>query len=154
MTATLNRNPLESMVLRVYPTYEEAQRVVDRLSDEGFPVERVRIIGHGVDSIEQVTGRMTNGKATLTGAAAGAGFGLLFGLLFSLFVLVPAGVLLTLLGSLLIGAFWGGVFGFIAHWTTGGRRDYSSISGLVAKSYTVQVDAPYFDEAVRIADGV
>lgn len=142
------------MVLGVYPTYEEAQRVVDRLSDADFPVEHVRIVGHGIDSVEQVTGRMTNGKAALLGAGAGAAVGLLFGMLFSLFVIVPAGVLLTLLGSSLIGAFWGAVLGFIAHWTSGGLRDFSSISGLVAKSYTVQVDAPYFGEAVRIADEI
>ncbi|WP_234794275.1 general stress protein [Mycolicibacterium flavescens] len=150
----MKRDALESMVLRVYPTYEEAQRLVDRLSDADFPVEHVRIVGHGIDSIEQVTGRMTKGRAALAGAGAGAAIGLLFGLLFSLFVIVPAGVLLTMLGSVLIGAFWGGLFAFIAHLATGGRRDFSSISGLVAKSYTVQVDALYFDEAVRIADGI
>ena len=41
-----------------YPTYQEAERAVDHLSDQGFPVERVAIIGQDVRLVEQVTGRM------------------------------------------------------------------------------------------------
>ena len=46
---------------------------VDRLSDDGFPVEHVRIVGTGLHSVEQVTGRLTKGRAALGGAAAGCG---------------------------------------------------------------------------------
>jgi hypothetical protein len=43
------------------------------------------------------------------------------------------------LGGLVIGAIWGALFGFFAHWTTGGRRDFSSTSGLVAGRYDLMV---------------
>lgn len=68
-------------VLRTVPSYDEAQRLVDRLSDAGFPVEHVRLVGTDLRLVEQVTGRMTYGKAALYGAASGAWLGLLIGLL-------------------------------------------------------------------------
>ena len=46
--------------------YTEAERLVDRLSDAGFPVERVRIVGIDVYSVEQVTGRLTTARAALS----------------------------------------------------------------------------------------
>jgi hypothetical protein len=38
---------------------------VDRLSDVGFPVERVAIIGQDLKMVEQVTGRLNYGGAAL-----------------------------------------------------------------------------------------
>lgn len=132
-----------------YATYPEAQEVVDRLSDAGFPVERVRIIGTGMYSLEQVTGRLTKGRAALAGAASGAWFGLLIGLLFSLFA-IGATWLAVLAGSLLIGAVWGALFGFLAHWASRGRRDFSSVSAVRARQYLVQVDVGHAAEAARL----
>lgn len=143
--------PAGPQVLREFTTYDEAQHLVDRLSDAGFPVEHVRIVGTGIHSVEQVTGRLTKGRAALGGAATGAWFGLLIGLLFSLFTIGPAW-LAVLLGSLVIGAFWGAVFGFVAHWATRGRRDFASVKALEADRYAVQVEAGYIAEAARIAD--
>ena len=54
-------------ILRSVPAYAEAQALVDQLSDAGFPVERVRIVGTGLRSVEQVLGRMTTGKAAVRG---------------------------------------------------------------------------------------
>src|SRR5919106_5208895 len=45
--------------IATYPSYEEAERAVDRLSDQKFPVERIAIIGTGLRSVEQVLGRVT-----------------------------------------------------------------------------------------------
>ena len=151
MTDTMNLGTLETVVVREYQTYDEAQRLVDRLSQARFPVEHVRIVGDGLESVEQVTGRMTKGRATLYGAGAGAWFGLLIGLLLTVFA-VGSGVAVAVLASIGIGAFWGAVFGLVAHWATGGDRDFSSVSQLEAKRYTVQVHAGYLDEARKIAD--
>ncbi|MDT2003939.1 hypothetical protein FXW78_02275 [Rhodococcus opacus] len=153
MTDPMHARTPETLVLREYDTYAEAQRLVDRLSDDGFPVEHVRIVGDGLHSVEQVTGRMTKGRATLYGAGGGAWFGLLIGLLFSIFP-TDSDMLVALLGSLAIGTFWGAVFGFVAHWATGGDRDFSSVSRLLATRYTVHVDADYFDDARKIADRI
>ena len=153
MTETMKARTLETLVLREYNTYVEAQRLVDGLSDAGFPVQHVRIVGDGLHSVEQVTGRITKGRATLYGAGGGAWFGLLIGLLLSIFA-VGSGVAVAVLGSLAVGAFWGALFGFMAHWATGGDRDFSSVSQVLAKRYTVQVDAGYLDEARKIADRI
>jgi hypothetical protein len=44
-----------------------------------------------------------------------------------------------ILGGLAIGAVWGAVFGFVAHWTMRGRRDFASARGLVANRYELAV---------------
>jgi len=154
MVQTLDpRSPVTSRTtatLREFGSYEEAQQLVDRLSDTGFPVEQVRIVGTGLRSVEQVTGRLTKGRAAAGGALTGAGFGLLIGLLFAVFVIGPfwLGVVLS---SVIFGALWGAVIGFVAHWATRGRRDFSSVRGLEAESYAVQVASGYEDEAARAA---
>lgn len=119
-----------------YETYEEAQAAVDRLADEHFPVEHVDIIGSDLRLVERVTGRMTKGKAAGAGAASGAWFGLFIGLLVGLFT--GSHIWLGLiLGGILIGALWGAVFGFVGHAATRGRRDFSSMRTLVARTYDV-----------------
>ena len=42
-----------------YPTYAEAQRAVDHLSDQEFPVQHVTIVGVDLMQVERVTGRLT-----------------------------------------------------------------------------------------------
>jgi hypothetical protein len=132
--------------LASFSNYLDAQRLVDRMSDDGFPVEHVRIVGDGVRTVEQVTGRMTRGRAALMGAGSGAWFGLFIGLLFGLFAVGPGWIWVLLVG-LLIGAFWGAVFGFIAHWSTRGQRDFASIMTLQAQRYDVYVDASHASQA-------
>lgn len=134
-----------------FPTYAGAERVVDRLSDNGFPVEHVRIIGRGLRTVENVTGRLTMGKAALAGAAVGAWFGLLFGVLLGLFS-NGSGWLGVLAGSLVIGTCWGAAFGFLAHYSTRGRRDFASYRSLEADVYAVEVDATMADDAIRRSD--
>ena len=154
MTETRSVRPPEPLVLREYTTYDEAQRLVDGLSDAGFPVERVRIIGHDMYSVEQVTGRLTKGRAALLGAGGGAWWGLMIGLLLAIFAVNASYVITVLAVGLVIGALFGAIFGFVAHWTTGGHRDFSSVNDLVARRYTVEVDAGYLEEAVKIADRI
>jgi hypothetical protein len=136
--------------LREFTTYDEAQRLVDRLSDAGFPVERVRIVGTGIRTVEQVTGRLAKGRAAAAGAVGGAWFGLLIGLLFGVFAPGPVW-LPVLLSSLVVGAFGGAVLGFVAQWATGGRRGFSSVRGLEAARYAVEVEDTRVDEAARLA---
>jgi hypothetical protein len=136
-----------------YPTYEEAQAAVDRLSDEHFPVESIDIVGSDLRLVERVTGRLTKGRAAAAGAASGAWFGLFIGLLVGLFTSGPAWIGL-LVGGLLIGAAWGAVFGYAAHAATGGRRDFSSTRTLTATRYDIVArggTAPAAREVLRTA---
>ncbi|WP_380170187.1 general stress protein [Kineococcus sp. DHX-1] len=117
-----------------YGTYSEAQRAVDFLSDEHFPVQNVTIVGTGLQMVERVTGRLTYGRAAGAGAASGAWFGLLIGLMLSVFGPGGSGALLT---GILVGAGFGMLFGVISYALTGGRRDFTSSSQIVASEYTV-----------------
>ena len=42
-----------------FGSYEEAQKAVDQLSDDGFAVENLDIVGSDLRLVERVTGRMT-----------------------------------------------------------------------------------------------
>ncbi|MGE2832356.1 general stress protein [Mycobacterium sp. SMC-4] len=137
-------------VIASFTEYIDAQRLVDRMSDDGFPVEHVRIIGDGLRTVEQVTGRINKGRAALAGAASGAWFGLFVGLLLAIFTVGPAWIV-TILVTLVIGTFWGAVFGFVAHLATGGQRDFSSVQSLEAQRYDVCVSADYAQQAQRYA---
>jgi hypothetical protein len=121
-----------------YDRYEDAQRAVDHLSDSGFPVQGVEIVGSDLHLVEQVTGRLTSGRAAMAGAGSGAWFGVFVGLLAGLFTTGPEWVGLVL-GGALIGAVWGAIFGFFAHMATQGKRDFSSARGLAAEHYDVSV---------------
>jgi hypothetical protein len=120
------------------------QRAVDRLSDDGFPVEKLDIIGTDLRTIERVTGRLTTARA--------AGAGAISGLWVGLFVRAPARPVhqrnawfaVILVGAAL-GAAWGAIFGAVAHAATRGQRDFSSVRTLAASHYdlvarTVPVD--------------
>ena len=132
--------------------YAEAQRVVDRLSDEGFPVEHTVIVGSELRLVEQVTGRLTVARAALSGAASGAAIGLFIGLLFGLFAFFdPVSSALALgLWGLLFGAVLGAIVGAVGHAATRGRRDFSSVSGLAPTRYEVLVDAAHAERAKGI----
>jgi Heat induced stress protein YflT domain len=139
-------------VVASFTSYAEAQRAVDALSDAGFPVESVEIVGHDVRLVEQVTGRLTNARAAAAGAASGAWFGLFIGLLVGLFT-TGAEWIGLMLGGLLIGALWGAAYGFVAHWLTRGQRDFSSVSSLVAARYDVTAPRTEADRARGILGG-
>ena len=73
MTTTQPTAPASGMVtIARFDSYAGAQHLVDRLSDERFPVETVRIVGNGIRSVEDVTGRLTKGRAALYGAPLSA----------------------------------------------------------------------------------
>ncbi|HYI31882.1 MAG TPA: general stress protein [Glaciibacter sp.] len=67
------RAGVQQSELGTYTSYEDAQRAVDYLSDQGFPVKHVRIIGHGITTVETVLGRVL--VALLFSALWGAVFG-------------------------------------------------------------------------------
>ena len=135
-----------------YETYSEAERAVDYLSDNKFPVARVAIIGSDVHMVEQIMGRLNYGGAALRGAGTGAFTGLLIGWLFGLFNwITPVLAAFTLaIYGLVFGAIAGALFGLIFHALQGGRRDFSSVRAMVPSRYEVVADAEVADEAARL----
>ncbi|MEU2180695.1 general stress protein [Streptomyces thermolilacinus] len=137
-------------VIGSYPTYEGAQRAVDYLSDNGFPVEHTAIIGCDLRMVETVLGRMTRARAALGGAATGAWFGLFVGLLLSLFTTGPHHVVVLVVSGVLYGAVFGAVFGFGGHAVTAGRRDFTSRSRIEAARYDVVADGQWAHQAEHL----
>ena len=131
---TMDRTADHVYRLGEFASYREAEQMVDRLSDVGFPVERVSIAGTGLHSAEQA-GHLTTGRATLIGAGLGAWLGLVAGLVVAVF-LAGAEWLTLLLGGLLIGAASGAIFGFIAYWATDWRHGFASTT-VVRRSGTL-----------------
>lgn len=139
--------PPTGMTVGTYDTYEQAQRAVDYLSDNKFPVEHVTIVGNGLRMVERVTGRLTQGKAAATGAAGGAWWGLFIGVMLSLFAEPNRDSLVLVLLTVIAGAIFGAIFGIIGYSLTGGRRDFTSKSSVVATSYDVLCKHTHAEEA-------
>ena len=156
MTSPTPSGPSDAprQILATYERYEDAQAAVDRLSDEGFPVEHTAIVGSELRLVEQITGRVTTGRAAASGAASGAMVGLLIGLVFGLlafFQPVTSAIVLGLWG-LVLGAVIGAIGGALAHAMTSGRRDFSSVRSLRPGRYDILVDAGHYDQARHSID--
>src|SRR5690606_33405223 len=122
--------------IAAYETYAEAQRAVDFLADSEFPVQKVTIVGTDLKMVERITGRRTYATAALQGAASGMWLGLFLGLMFML--LSPGADLVRIfLPAVLIGAGFGMLWGVVGHALTGGRRDFSSTSQVMASRFAV-----------------
>lgn len=137
-------------VLASFDEYADAQKAVDTLSDHGFPVQNTAIVGVDVRIVEAVLGRMSWGRAAVSGLFTGAWFGILIGLFVGLFSSTTGG-LMPLVGlGLLYGAAFGIVFGLISYAFTRGRRDFISRQQLVATRYDVHCDQSVIGEARKI----
>ncbi len=134
-------------VVATYDSYVDAEQAVDRLSDAKFPVENTEIVGRDLRLVEQITGRMTTGRATLMGLGGGAWIGLLIGVLIGLFATTTSAWAAVVAWGVLIGAAWGAIFGFVAQWATRGRREFSSESRIVAAHYDVTASEEYVSRA-------
>ena len=135
-----------SRPVATFTQYADAQAAVDFLSDQKFDVSTVQIVGRGLQTVEQVVGRLTVMKAALTGLFGGAWFGLMIGLLFGL--LLPTHAWLqSIVWGVLFGAIFGLISGAIGHAMTGGRRDFASVQALQASEYVVTVLEPKAAEA-------
>lgn len=136
------------IAIGTYPTYLRAQEAVDYLSDNQFPVENVSIVGSDLRLVERVTGRLTRGKVVSATAATGATWGLFMG---ALLVLFGSNVsVLVLLVAAAIGAAFGAGSGYLAYAATGGKRDFTSNTGVVARSYEVVCDPQFSEDAANL----
>lgn len=130
-----------------YPTYGEAQRAVDYLSDQKFPVERTAIVGEGLKMVEQVTGRLNWGRAAGLGFGQGMMIGLFVGLLFGLLGLTEGNLLFALAYGVVLGGVTGLVWGLIGYALSGGRRDFTSVGGMKADHYVLLADPEVAEQA-------
>ena len=124
--------------LAVYDDYAAAQKSVDFLSDQKFPVEQCMIVGTDLKRIERITGRLNTARVAMGGALSGAWFGLFIGLIFTLFT--ENNVVSTILSTMLVGVLFGLVWALVGYAATRGQRDFSSVTQVVATKYEVLVE--------------
>ena len=122
---------------------------MDHLVAEGFPVERVAIVGRDLRVVEDVTGAATAPQSTAHGAGSGALIGALLGWLLGVVGAVNPlvdGLLLALYG-LLIGAVLGSLAGLAGHLLNLRRHDFSSVGTTRIGRYEVVADADVAERA-------
>ncbi|RLV48058.1 hypothetical protein D9V37_18375 [Nocardioides mangrovicus] len=134
-------NPLQlefPQSLAVYDDYAAAQKTVDFLSDNKFPVEQCMIVGTDLKRVERITGRLTYNKVALGGALSGLWLGVFVGLLFSFFT--SGNGLVQILSTAILGLLFGIVWAVLGYAATRGQRDFSSVTSVVATRYEVLVE--------------
>lgn len=136
MFMTIPRGP----VLGRYSDYQDAQKVVDFLADNDFPVKNVSIIGNDLKLVERVSGKLTYPKVALQGAMQGAMMGLFFGLIMMLFSPPGVNIATVMLAALLIGAVMWMIFGIIQYALRRGKRDFASTRQVLPASWDVIVN--------------
>ena len=141
MSGSANRVPRvptlpQGETVASYGTYLDAQKAVDHLADNGFPVQHVTIVGSELRSVERVLRRLSYPSVAIGGFASGAWFGLFVGLILTLFSPTQVSTGLWFAAVLFGGAF-GLLFSVITYSFSRGRRDFTSASQIVATTYAV-----------------
>ena len=134
------------MSLGVYDEYEQAQKAVDYLSDHNFPVENVLIVGTDLRQLERVTGRLTWGRVAAGGLLSGMWIGSFVGLVFALFE-TGGGALWRFVTTVAFGAVFGLVWAAVTYRLAGGRRDFTSVTQVVATRYEVLTEHKFVAQA-------
>jgi len=135
-------------VVGSYNSYLDAQKAVDYLADQQFPVQMVSIVGNELKMVERVTGRLSYPRVALSGALSGMWFGLFVGVMLSFFS--PTGGYFSIVTSVLMGAAFFMLFGIVTYAMQRGKRDFTSTSQVVATNYDVVVSFEASGEARRL----
>jgi hypothetical protein len=151
MSITPGMNPTSPLKLEypqslaVYDDYAAAQKAVDFLADNKFPVEQCMIVGTDLKRIERITGRLTTARVAMGGLLSGLWLGLFVGLIFTLFT--EEDTFVTIVSTMLFGALFGLIWALVGYAMTRGQRDFSSVTQVVATRYEVLVEHKVANEA-------
>ncbi len=120
-----------------YTSYEGAQKAVSTLIAADIPAKDIAIVGRGLRSVEKVTGRLGYAAAARTGAINGILLGLLFSAIFVLGT--PNAAIQLFIGVMLVGIAIGMLMSIITYSVLRRRRDYTSVTQVIADHYDVTV---------------
>lgn len=137
--------------LDTFDSYADAQKAVDYLADNEFPVEDVMIVGTDLKQVERVSGRLTTRKVLLGGLLSGIWIGVFVGLIFAMFD-GGEGLVQRLVSTVLIGAAFGVIWAWLGYRSTGGQRDFTSVSQVVASRYEVLTEHRHAQRARELLD--
>jgi hypothetical protein len=133
----------------IFSSYEEAQRVVDYLADQRFPVENLCIVGTDLKSVERVLGRRNWGTVIWSGVQSGISTGLMVTLLMWIFM-PDANIFLLMLAAMGVGIGIGVVMAALSYWMSQGKRDFNSVSQTVATKYEVLCEHKLVEQAKQL----
>lgn len=134
--------------LAEYTSYDAAQKAVSELIEKDVPAKDIAIVGRGLRSVEKVTGRLGYAAAARSGAINGILLGLLFAAIFVLGS--PTAALPVFVGVMLVGIAIGMLMSIISYSIIRRRRDFTSVTQVIADHYDVTVLARSFAKAQEI----
>ncbi|MDT3331026.1 MULTISPECIES: general stress protein [Microbacterium] len=134
-----------------YTSYEAAQKAVSTLIASDVPAPDIAIVGRGLRSVERVTGRLGYATAARSGAINGVLLGLLFAAIFVLGS--PGAVLQLFVGVMLVGIAIGMLLSIISYSILRRRRDFTSVTQVIADHYDVTVLSRSFGRATELLGG-
>lgn len=120
-----------------YATYQGAQQAVSQLIQGDIPARDIAIVGHGLRSVETVTGRLGYAAAARSGAINGILLGLLFSAIFVLGT--PNAAIQLFIGVMFVGIAIGMLLSLVTYGILRRRRDYTSVTQVIADRYEVTV---------------
>ena len=120
-----------------YATYPAAQQAVSQLIQGDIPARDIAIVGHGLRSVETITGRLGYAAAARSGAINGVLLGLLFSAIFVLGT--PNAAIQLFAGVMLVGIAFGMLLSLVTYALLRRRRDYTSVTQVLADRYEVTV---------------
>ena len=120
-----------------YATYQGAQQAVSQLIQGDIPARDIAIVGHGLRSVETITGRLGYAAAARSGAINGVLLGLLFSAIFVLGT--PNAAIQLFAGVMLVGIAIGMLLSLVTYALLRRRRDYTSVTQVLADRYEVTV---------------
>ena len=122
--------------LGVFDTYADAQKAVDHLADNNFPVGNLAIVGTDLRLVERVTGRRTWGTVLGQGVMSGLSTGFIVAI-FMMLLFPTQNILGQLLTALVIGVVIGLLFAVLGYVLSRGKRDFTSVTQTIATKYEI-----------------
>lgn len=130
----------------VFENYPAAEKAVDYLADNGFPVQNLAIVGTDLRTVERVLARKTWRTVLTQGAVQGASTALILFLVLWLFV-PAASLLLLLLAAVVFSVLVSTAFAAIGYRMSKGERDFTSVQQTVATRYEVLCEHKVVEQA-------
>lgn len=139
--------------LGTFEKYDQAQKAVDFLADQRFPVENLAIVGTDLKLVERVTGRKHWGSVIRQSVMTGISTGLLVGILLALFA-QPGQFLQMLAVALVIAIVINVLFGALTYGLSGGKRDFNSVRTTIPNRYEILCEHKVVAKARELLQGM
>jgi ABC-type Na+ efflux pump permease subunit len=130
-----------------------AEKAVDYLADNGFPVGNLAIVGTDLRTVERVLARKTWRTVLTQGAAQGLSTALILFLVLWLFI-PGANILALLLAAVVFSILVSSLFAAIGYLLSRGARDFTSVQQTVATRYEVLCEHKVAEQAQEMIAGM